>query len=221
VLKLTEEESKVVDEYIDDTVEPLKSIVARWEASLNGKGRIPMGKDMEMPGIDTVAKDKIDKLLEAAYGGHLGEVEKLLSSGVPVDLANDIGNTALMSAVRSYRVEMAVLLIEHGADVNALTSDGQSVLHSAVGGTPSQPGRQAACVEMLLGAGADANAVTPLGHSPLMQAAWFGCSDAVKAFLAHGVDQSLVDTQGRNAEEIARARGHEEIVRLLAKEKNN
>jgi hypothetical protein len=41
VLRLTPEESKAVDEYIDDFVEPLKSIMQRWEKALSEKGRIP------------------------------------------------------------------------------------------------------------------------------------------------------------------------------------
>lgn len=41
VLNLTSKESKAVDEYIDDTVEPLKSINIRWITALNKKGRVP------------------------------------------------------------------------------------------------------------------------------------------------------------------------------------
>lgn len=52
VLNLNAEESKVVDEYVDDFEEPLKSIVARWEDALNKKGRIPLGEDLTLLGID-------------------------------------------------------------------------------------------------------------------------------------------------------------------------
>jgi hypothetical protein len=41
VLELTEEESRVVGEYVDDHVEPLKSIVARWREAVEAEGRIP------------------------------------------------------------------------------------------------------------------------------------------------------------------------------------
>lgn len=40
-LNLTEEESTAVDEYIDDSVEPLLSINNRWIAALKATGRIP------------------------------------------------------------------------------------------------------------------------------------------------------------------------------------
>jgi hypothetical protein len=39
-LNLNEEEQKALDEYIDDSVEPLKSIIKRWEKALNRKGRV-------------------------------------------------------------------------------------------------------------------------------------------------------------------------------------
>lgn len=40
-LGLSEEESKAVDEYVDDWVEPLKSIMARWKAALDAEARVP------------------------------------------------------------------------------------------------------------------------------------------------------------------------------------
>lgn len=41
VLELGDEEQQALDEYIDDTVEPLRSIHARWVDALDRKGRIP------------------------------------------------------------------------------------------------------------------------------------------------------------------------------------
>jgi hypothetical protein len=41
VLALNEEELKSVEEYIDDSVEPLRGIMNRWESALTLKGRVP------------------------------------------------------------------------------------------------------------------------------------------------------------------------------------
>jgi hypothetical protein len=41
VIGLSEEESKAVDEYVDDWAEPLKSIMARWKSALDAERRIP------------------------------------------------------------------------------------------------------------------------------------------------------------------------------------
>lgn len=44
-LGLSDEERKVVEDYIDDSVEPLKGICARWRQALQQKGRIPFGAE--------------------------------------------------------------------------------------------------------------------------------------------------------------------------------
>lgn len=41
VLKLSERERVAVEEYVDDTIEPLKTICERWFAALEDKGRVP------------------------------------------------------------------------------------------------------------------------------------------------------------------------------------
>src|SRR5262245_3983814 len=41
VLQLNSEEIRAVDEYVDDSEEPLRSIMERWESALEEKGRIP------------------------------------------------------------------------------------------------------------------------------------------------------------------------------------
>jgi hypothetical protein len=41
VLKLTDGERQVYEEYVDDFVEPLLGINKRWVAALEAKGRIP------------------------------------------------------------------------------------------------------------------------------------------------------------------------------------
>lgn len=41
VLQLSQEDQEVVDAYEDDSEEPLRSIVGRWEKVLQHKGRIP------------------------------------------------------------------------------------------------------------------------------------------------------------------------------------
>ena len=41
VLDLNQEEQEALDEYIDDSVDPLKSINERWVKALNKKGRVP------------------------------------------------------------------------------------------------------------------------------------------------------------------------------------
>ena len=49
------------------------------------------------------------------------EVRRLLDSGINVERRNFMRQTALMQASGSGRLECAQLLIERGADVNAIT----------------------------------------------------------------------------------------------------
>jgi hypothetical protein len=41
VLALTSEERTAVEEYLDDTVEPLRTIVRRWREAVEEAGRVP------------------------------------------------------------------------------------------------------------------------------------------------------------------------------------
>lgn len=41
VLQLNAEEREVVEAYEDDSVEPLRSLCARWRAALEAAGRVP------------------------------------------------------------------------------------------------------------------------------------------------------------------------------------
>ena len=41
VLDLSHEKRTALDEYVDDSVEPLKSVVERWKEALEDKGRVP------------------------------------------------------------------------------------------------------------------------------------------------------------------------------------
>src|SRR4051794_39338869 len=40
-MMLSEEERRSFEDYIDDSVEPLRGVMERWEAALNLKGRVP------------------------------------------------------------------------------------------------------------------------------------------------------------------------------------
>jgi hypothetical protein len=43
VLSLTTEEREVVEDYVDDSAEPLRSICDRWNSTVEARGRVPYG----------------------------------------------------------------------------------------------------------------------------------------------------------------------------------
>lgn len=80
---------------------------------------------------------------------------------------------------------------------------------------PAVESGDVAKVEALLDSGADVNAKTHTGATPLIYASWHGHTDVVKALLDHGADVNTVTHDGKTALSIASEKRHSEIVKLL------
>lgn len=158
----------------------------------------------------------VDIFLEACgREGKLEEVLALLDDGQSPNVCNHLGYTPLMSAARSYQVEIVRLLLERGADSSASAKDGWTSLHSAVGEAASVPEDQEKCVVLLIEAKANIDAITDTGITPLMNAAWFGCIGAVRLLVEQGANVKAKDNQNRTAYDMAIARKHSEIAKAL------
>jgi hypothetical protein len=210
VLSLTAEEQIAVAEYIDDSVEPLRSIVERWTRALEEKGRVPF----QPVTLEVSAKS----LILVAARGALPFVRALLAAGLPVDATNAVNHSALMAAARNWRVEVVEFLLDSGADVQRQNIHGQTALHCTLGSFAPPPADrfQADCVDLLLQRGAPVNAQDGSGGTALMNAAWLGCTGCVERLLRAGAEASLRDKKDRTAQDLARARGHELIALRLA-----
>jgi len=66
------------------------------------------------------------RLRAAAARGRIAELEALLARGVPVDAADENGDTALMQSIRGHHPEAAALLRRHGASPDRRNGAGQS-----------------------------------------------------------------------------------------------
>lgn len=213
VLKLNERERQCLDEYIDDSIEPLKGIMERWEGALNEKGRVPF--------VSRPLTIDADGLILAAGRGEMPFVKRLLAEGVAVDAVNEVNHTALMTAASTGQIDILRFLIKAGANVNHRNQHLWSPLHCAVNSPMStfQKYEQAklACVEELINHGADLNALNDFGSTPLMNAAWFGRFPAVIHLIEKGASTTFSDKKGRTAEILARERQHVEIADFLAK----
>ena len=85
-----------------------------------------------------------------------------------------------------------------GADVGARDAvDDWTALHAA-----SHMGRED-CVRELIGRGADANAMTNGGYTPLMYACWSHHANTARLLLAAGADKRRVNRQGASAHDLA------------------
>jgi ankyrin repeat protein len=110
-------------------------------------------------------------------------LERLLQQGADVNQHNDANATALMWAATD--LEKTRLLVAHGAEVNARSSDMRTPLMIAA----RRPGNVAA-VKFLLehGANPNPNAHPDAESTPLIEAATAGDAASLELLLAHGAD---------------------------------
>jgi ankyrin repeat protein len=85
---------------------------------------------------DSATDDQLVELASRLYGmardGDTATLVAYVDAGVPVDLANEKGDSLLMLAAYHGHPETVGALIERGADVNRLNGRGQSPLAGAV-----------------------------------------------------------------------------------------
>lgn len=127
-----------------------------------------------------------------------GEVVNAIEEGASINVPCADGVSPLHHAAASQGVPVVELLLEHGADVHAVNSAGETPLIYAVGrggGLDSN----APVLELLLSAGADINASKEFGQSALHVAASLGKPNALATLLEHEPDLEVVDNGGRSA----------------------
>lgn len=130
----------------------------------------------------------------------------LAHPAIQVDQTNTSGETPLMMAALKGHIGMARQLIARGAAVNR---KGWSPLHYAASGP------DAAVVQLLVDRGAEIDARSPNGSTPLMLAAQYGPEESVKLLLARSADVSLRNDLGLMAADFARRGGREQLAKQL------
>jgi len=118
--------------------------------------------------------------------GETAIVKLLLEAGIgPDDMKGKHGETALIAACKAGQLAETRLLIEAGADVNAMTST-KIALTPLIGASLAGKSK---VVVMLLAAGADVQK-TAGGVSPLMRAAQRGDLPTIRLLVENGADVS-------------------------------
>lgn len=130
-------------------------------------------------------------------------------SKADVNAAQPDGMTALHWAVHHDQLELARLLVEKGAAVEAKTRYSVSPLWLACQNGNAQ------LVELLIAAGADPNTALPGGETVLMTAARTGRVGAVKALLHAGAKVNAREKKEQTALMWAAAEGNAEVVDAL------
>lgn len=126
--------------------------------------------------VNAVSVDGFQPLGLAAFFGRTDAARVLVEKGAQVNLAshNPMRVMPLHSAVAGGHLEIARMLLEHGANPNARQSDEFTPLHGA-----AQNG-QAEMVQLLLDSGVDRSAANAQGKSALDYARESGNSQAIR-----------------------------------------
>ena len=149
---------------------------------------------------------------EAAAFGRLDRVEALLDEDPAAANAwSPDGFSPLALAIFGGRAEAVRLLLDRGADVEALAR------HATIQVRPLQTAafvRDAELGRMLLEAGADPNSQAEGGFTALHSAAQNGDLAFARLLLEHGADPG-VEVRGKRAVDFAEEAGAGEVVELL------
>jgi len=179
-----------------------------------------------------------DALLFACVNGHRETAAYLLAQGADVDAARPWGAelpTPLHGAARAGWLDVAELLVEHGADVTirdphhgstpigwAAHSGRDDVLEyllldeSSVDLLDAFELGEVELFAKLLGDGDPDADLGPGGRGVLLRAAAFrGHVEMVELLLERGADPTLANPDGKRALDWAREHGHDEVARLL------
>ncbi len=154
-------------------------------------------------------------VFEAAAAGDAARVREIVGPDrAQANAAAPDGYSPLGLAAFFKRREVVRYLVEAGADHRpASRQGGFTPLHSAVASDAGAVDIE--IVRMLLDKGADPNAKSQSGSTPLHTVGFTGDRASLDLLLEHGADAAIKNNDGKTAADIARERGNSEIADLL------
>ena len=163
-------------------------------------------------------------LLLAASEGREDVVRMLVAAGSEVDYVTPEGETPILAGAGSGSVHVLEVLLAAGANPAYRNPKGWGTLTKAaaagdarsveklVAEVPAQRDEalliaamegEVECIDVLLAHGAEINAISGDGNSPLMYSVKNGHEDAMELLLHHGAGVSLRNREGRRAVDLA------------------
>lgn len=156
-------------------------------------------------------KDTDLDFYEACVSGDKTAVKRFLALGQDIEQRHSDGFTALGLSVFFKQPEIARLLIDAGANVDAQATNTLRVapIHAAVARS------DLATLQLLLLKGADPNLAQQRLMRPLHEAAAAGNLPIVAMLLMFGADPTTRNEEGKTAADFAREKGNSEIADRL------
>uniref|UniRef100_T1JK05 Uncharacterized protein n=1 Tax=Strigamia maritima TaxID=126957 RepID=T1JK05_STRMM len=148
----------------------------------------------------------------AVQSHHTALVHFLLDRTVDPNDSTEHEDTALHIAAKLNADDIAVILLQKGANVDAVNKDGGSPLHVATENC------LVVMAELLLRHGANVNVVDNDDRSCLMLACRLGAPQLVGLFLEYGSNRKLRDKSGLTAAEYAIISQQNECLKLMGEE---
>jgi ankyrin repeat protein len=146
-------------------------------------------------------------LFAAYHGRHLDIMRLLLERGAALDVKYDSTGLLIHHVSCIGQAEEIRLLLQHKADVNAISWDNWTPLHWAFD--------RANAAQILLDHGADINAISASGKTPLFYASKHGCLEVVRLLLARGADVHIRTEDGETAFQVATSNNRTHVAQLL------
>ena len=157
-------------------------------------------------------------LVYACHHGHAEIVQVLLKLGAKADHVDNHGHTPLQVASENGHSHIVNFLLDpsvkHKPNVDAADTYGQTALFLAVGAPSNDHSRYIAVIKALIDAGANVDAKTKYGVTPIMKASAKGHEHIVQVLLDAGADVTAVDKGGDSA--LSEAKDHALSDHLIA-----
>ena len=145
--------------------------------------------------IDAREENGVTPLCYAAFKGHVSSMLTLIQRGADVN----VDSFPMLGALANGSTAAVEALVQAGANVNAVTSSGNTALHFA-----AQKNR-VECIVALIAAGADIDARDRDGFTPLLAAIVYGQGHeaSILTLIQHGADVNLASFSGMTPLSVA------------------
>ena len=166
--------------------------------------------------VDVQGDDQNTPLYAASGQGLVDTVRWLLDHGADPNARGDPSwpRAPIFYAVFAMQFEVVQTLLEHNADINLQSTDGETPLYWVFSKSGSRE-KFTDMVRLLLKHGADPNIGNNDHTTPLHQASSLGSIKAAGLLLSHGAKVDVKDKTGRTPLQVAASKVRDELTKLL------